>query len=448
MKAYTTSKRLFERSGAALAGGVSSSLRAAMRPVPLFAASGRGAVVTDADGNRYIDYLLAYGPLILGHAHPELTERIHAAMTNGYTFGLQHEGEIELAARLTEALPCAEQVAFSGSGTEAVMLALRIARSHTGRTKIVRFHGHYHGWSDAIFTAFPSADMKGGAASDAGGKTMPGTGGQSELALQDVILLPWNDAVALEETLRARGHEVAAVITEPVMCNSGCIRPRDGYLERMRELTRELGIVLIFDEVITGFRFGLGGAHERFGIAPDLMTMGKALAGGIALSAVAGSRELMRVVSSGKVSHLGTLNGNCVATAAAIATLDILGRNGGEAFVRMEATAARLAQGLRERIAANGFRGVVNQEGPVFHMMFIDRDAVEDFAAFSERDGALYSDFAERMLEEGVLVRTNGLWYVSTEHTEAHAEATLQAADRALARLAAERRTEGGERRG
>jgi len=433
MVSYEVSRKRWQESSKYLAGGVASSLRSSMKPLPIFVESAAGSRVRDVDGNEYIDYLLAYGPLILGHAHPVLTEKLHQAMQRGFTYGLQHDGEIELARKLTEILPCAEQVAFSGSGTEAVMLALRLSRAFTGKKKVVRFHGHFHGWSDSIFTAFPSGDLSAAAA--AGGGVPPGTAGQSELALEDIILLPWNDEAVLEETLRTRGGEIAAVITEPVMCNNGCIVPKRGYLERMRELTRENGVVLIFDEVITGFRLGLGGAQERFGVIPDLMTMGKAMAGGIAMSAVAGKQEIMGLIAEGKVNHLGTLNGNRIATTAALATIGELEAGGGEAFARMERLASSLAQGLRELLAKHGIPGLVNRIGPVFHMMLINRPEVTTFREFSERDGAKYALFAERMLAEGVLVRPSGLWYVSTAHTDADADETLAAADRVLASL-------------
>lgn len=437
MGTYGKSAEKFKESGRYLAGGVASSLRAAMKPVPLFADSGSGPRVRDVDGNEYVDFLLAYGPLILGHAHPGVTEKVHRTMTRGYTYGLQHDGEIQLAKRLTEMLPCADQVALSGSGTEAVMLALRLARAYTGKQKIVRFHGHYHGWSDSIFTSFPSADMRG--ANGAGGNSdiAPGTAGQSEISLQDVILLPWNDEQAVETTLRERGHEIAAVITEPVMCNSGCLTPKAGYLEKLRSLTSELGVVLIFDEVITGFRLGLSGAHGRFGVTPDLMTMGKALASGIALSAVAGKQELMDLIGTGRVNHLGTLNGNAVATAAALATIEELEKDGGAAFIHMEELAVRMAEGLRSLMAKHGAKGVVNQIGPVFHMMFVDREEVSTFGEFAERDSAKYAEFAERMLNEGVLLRNSGLWYVSAAHTDREIDEALTAADRVLAGMAA-----------
>jgi glutamate-1-semialdehyde 2,1-aminomutase len=435
MDRYERSRQKLQESKAFLAGGVASSLRGSMKPTPLFAESASGAIVRDVDGNEYIDYLLAYGPLILGHAHPELTERICRAMRNGFTYGLQHNGEIELARRLTEVLPCADRVALSGSGTEAVMLAIRLARAYTGKSKIVRFHGHYHGWSDTIFTSFPSPDMKQREVSGAAATVPPGTEGQSENSLRDIILLPWNDPETLEAALRTHAGEIAAVIGEPVMCNSGCIMPAPGYLEKMREFTRQHGIVLILDEVITGFRLGLGGAHGRFGIMPDLVTVGKALGGGVAVSGVAGRGDIMDLIAAERVSHLGTLNGNCVATAAALAVLDILSRDGGAVFGAMESHAVRLAEGLRELLKKHGFRGVVNQIGPVFHMMFIDRDNVTHFDQFQRRDAAKYARFAELMLDEGVLLRPNGLWYVSAAHNGEHVDATLAAADRALGRL-------------
>ncbi|WP_372630416.1 aspartate aminotransferase family protein [Cohnella sp.] len=429
------SRQLLAESKLYLAGGVASSLRAAMKPTPLFAVSGSGPRVRDEDGNEYIDYLLAYGPLILGHAHPSLAEAVGEALKRGATFGLQHTGEIELGKLLVEALPCADRVALSGSGTEAVMLALRLSRAYTGRQKVVRFHGHFHGWSDAIFTSFPSPDMKQAAAAASAGAVPPGTSGQSELSLKDVVLLPWNDFDALEQTLRERKDEIAAVISEPIMCNNGCIRPKPGYLEKMRELTAELGLVMILDEVITGFRLGLSGAHGKFGLKPDLVTIGKAMGGGIAISGVAGKEDIMALIENGTVGHLGTLNGNAVATSAALATLRELAKDGGSAYGRMERTADRLVEGIRSLLAKHGIPGLVNQAGPVFHMMFIGEEKVEDFDAFNKRDAAKYARFAERMLEEGVLIRPSGLWYVSAVHGEDETRATLAAIDRVMAGL-------------
>lgn len=425
----------YEQAQQHLAGGVASSLRASMRPVPLYAESAKGARLRDVDGNTYIDYLLAYGPLILGHAHDGLTDAISASMRKGYTYGLQHEGEIELANLLAEVLPCADKVALSGSGTEAVMLALRLARAHTRKSKVVRFHGHYHGWSDSIFTSFSGAGLSTSASDAETSAVPPGTKGQSENSLDDIILLPWNDPATLESTLRTRASEIAAVISEPVMCNSGCLQPKPGYLELIRRLTKELGIVFILDEVITGFRLSLGGAHERFGLKPDLVTIGKAMGGGIAISAVAGTTELMKYIDTSVVSHLGTLNGNGVATTAALTTIRELAKNEGASYKRMEELVVTLSTGIRGLLSKHGIPGVVNQLGPVFHIMFINEPEVTDFDTFNKRDAGKYARFAELMLSEGVLLRPNGLWYISTAHSLSDIEETLLAADRALGRL-------------
>lgn len=442
MNRYRQSEELLIRSRRVLAGGVSSTLRAAMKPTPLYAVAGRGARIQDADGHSYIDYLLAYGPLILGHGHEPTVERLLSSMKNGLTYGLQHHGEIELAELLTKVLPCADRVAFSGSGTEAVMLALRLARAYTSRRRIIRFHGHYHGWSDAIFTSFPSTDMKvsRNVKSEVDGNDLyavhvvPGTGGQSEAALQDIILLPWNDPEALKDAVSLYGNTIAAIISEPVMCNSGCIMPKPGYLELMRELTAANGIVMILDEVITGFRFGLGGAHGVLRIMPDLVTIGKALGGGIAISGVAGRADIMELIADGTVSHLGTLNGNCLATSAALATISELSRDGGAVFARMEKFAADLTEGLRQAMKDHDIQGIVNQAGPVFHLMFTTERQVDSFEAFQKRDADLYTAFAQEMLEEGVLLRPNGLWYVSAAHGEDEIRETLEAANRVFAR--------------
>jgi glutamate-1-semialdehyde 2,1-aminomutase len=263
----------------------------------------------------------------------------------------------------------------------------------------------------------------------------PGTFGQSENSLKDVILIPWNRPEILESTLRNHHHEIAAVITEPVMCNSGCIQPRPGYLELIRKLTQELGIVMIMDEVITGFRLSLGGAHGRFGIDPDLVIVGKAIAGGIALSAVGGKAKIMKLIDDAKVSHLGTLNGNCVSTAAAIATISYLAENNGAVYTRMEQMFIELAQGIRHLFKKHGMSGVINQIGPVMHMMFIDVSEVHDFDTFQRRDSQKYARFAQLMLDEGVLLRPNGLWYISTAHKTSDLEYTLEAVDRVLKQI-------------
>ncbi|WP_010268990.1 aspartate aminotransferase family protein [Paenibacillus senegalensis] len=435
MLKITKSQQLLAESKQYLAGGVASSLRASMLPVPLYVEEARGARVKDVDGNEYIDYLLAYGPLILGHANPALNEAIAKAIDKGATYGLQHEGEIKLAKKLVELLPAADQVALSGSGTEAVMLALRLAKQFTGRRKVIRFEGHFHGWSDSIFTAFPTPDMGSQTAQQNSEAVAPGTGGQSSKALEDIVLVPWNDVQKLEQAFEQHKGEIAAVISEPVMCNNGCILPKEGYLERLRELTAQEGTVLILDEVITGFRLGPGGAQERFGVIADLTTVGKALGGGSAISAVGGKAELMNQIESGAINHLGTLNGNGLAVYSALAVIEELTKDNGAAFARMEKLATELVEGIRKALQKHEIPGLLNQIGPVFHFMFTEAKEVRDFAVFQERDARKYSEFAALLLEEGVLVRPSGLWYISAVHSEKEVQDTLAAIERALARI-------------
>ncbi|HTE19360.1 MAG TPA: aminotransferase class III-fold pyridoxal phosphate-dependent enzyme, partial [Armatimonadota bacterium] len=310
------SEVLLERARGVIAGGVNSNVRLASLPQPLFFSHGQGPRITDVDGNTYLDHVLGQGPLIHGHSHPELLAAAAEAMQRGMMFAAQHEAEIELAERVCRMVPSAERVRFGSSGSEMIQAAFRIVRAHTGRRKILKFEGHYHGWFDNVLVSVaPALDAAGPAEAP---RAVPGSKGQHEAALEDLIVLPWNDAALLEQTLRAHAHEIAAVITEPIMCNVGCILPRPGYLESLRRLCDELGILLIFDEVITGFRVAPGGAQEYFGVTPDLCTFGKAMAGGFPIACLAGRAELMELLVKG-VNHSGTYNANLLVTAASIA---------------------------------------------------------------------------------------------------------------------------------
>ncbi|GGD99182.1 aspartate aminotransferase family protein [Paenibacillus nasutitermitis] len=428
MRSLEKSEQLFHLSQETLAGGVSSTLRNVMKPVPLYLEKGKGSRVWDVDQNEYIDYIMGYGPLILGHSNSELLEEVSRATLNGQQFGMQHKAEIEMSRMIVNQVPCAEKVAFSGSGTEAVMLALRLARAFTGKQKIVRFEGHYHGWYDGIYTSFP-ATVSGGSDSIAA------TQGQSEQALKDILIVPWNDAQKLEAVMKEHGHEIAAIITEPVLCNSGCIYPVEGYMELIRRLTTEHHALFILDEVITGCRVAAGGSQERLGILPDLTTMGKAIAGGYALSLVAGRRDVMDLISSGKVAHLGTLNGNMVALSAGVATLNILNRNDGEVFKRMESVSDALVEGLGKLMDAKGLPHLINRIGSVFHLMFTELKEVQQYPQFLTRDVAQYTAFTEAALQEGVLLRPSGLWYTSAAHSMEDVEETLRRLEKAINRI-------------
>lgn len=436
--AFHRSKMLLAESRRYLASGVSSTLRLAVGPTPLFIERGAGAELIDVDGNRLIDYVLGYGPLILGHAHPTVVRAVSEAIAQGSTFGAQHEREIHLSRRICELVPNVELVCFSGSGTEAVMVALRLARAFTGRQKVIRFVGHYHGWSDAIFTSSSLHGPTNLWASD------PAVPGQTASALTDVLLLPWNDPEALSTVFATLGDELAAVICEPVLCNAGCLLPAPGYLEQIRSLTAAHRTVLIFDEVITGFRIALGGAQERFGIASDLAVFGKALSGGYPLSAVAGRSEIMNLISEGTVSHLGTLNGNPVSTSAAIATLAELSKDNGAVYGHMEARAAQLVQGIHEHAEQAGIPVTIRRVGSVFHLSFTDADSEVGGSVLAHESPERAATFAEALLREGVFVRPDGLWYLSACHTTDHIEFTARAVGRALQALDSTTRTSPG----
>lgn len=418
---WSNSEALLQRARRVLPGGVNSNVRLLAVPRPLFFERGEGARITDVDGNVYLDYVLGQGPLIHGHGHPELLRAAAAAMQRGMMFAAQHEAEVRLAERICELVPCAERVRVSSTGSEAVQAALRIARAATGRPKVVKFEGHYHGWFDNVLASVaPPLDQVGPVDHP---NTVPGSRGIAPAAQEDLIVLPWNDADILERTLRARAGEIAAVITEPVMGNVGCILPRAGYLEKLRGLCTELGIVLVFDEIITGFRLAPGGAQEVLGVTPDLATFAKAMAGGFPIACLAGKAELMDLVAAG-VNHSGTYNANLLVVEAALASLDLLTREGGAAYRRLFALGQRLREGIGAIAAEAGLPVQIQGVGPMFHVAFAD-ELLRDYRGASRMDTARYHRLTVALLERGIRVLERGLWYVSTVHTEADIDQTL-----------------------
>jgi len=418
-------RRLWERARRVLPGGVSSNVKMEERPQPLFFARAEGSRLYDCDGNVYIDYTCGYGPVILGHAYPPVVDALQRAAARGFNYGGQHEGEILLAERLAAAVPCIEMVRYNSSGSEVVAAAVRLARAHTRRLKIVRFAGHYHGWFDEeLLATHPAPD------DDA--PPEPESAGQPSSSAAHVLVAPWNDGAALERLLAARGSEVAGVLMEPIMCNSGAIMPAPGYLERVRELCTRHGVVLIFDEVITGFRVHLGGAQALLGVTPDLAVFGKALANGFPLSCVGGRREIMDLMSTGKVFHGGTFNGNPLGVASALATLDELARDDGAAFHRLTATGQRLMRGIREVATAKGTPVLVQGPGPVFYMWFTDQSAITDYRSSARVSREPYARFAAAMLARGVRLIPGGRWYVTASHTDADIDQTLKTMAAAL----------------
>ena len=423
-----TSRDLAERAARVMPGGANSNFRLASAR---FWASGAGSRLTDVDGNEFTDYALGMGTAILGHSPRSLLGRVAAAQLLLQCPAGQQEAEVELAERIVDLVPSAERVRIGCTGTEMVQLALRVARAATGRSLIVKFEGHYHGWLDSIFSGTTELPAAGTVAA------VPQTAGQSAAALQDLAVLPWNDLGVLEDFLASHGQEVAALIMEPVLCNTGVIVPGDGYLEAVRKRCDQHGIVLIFDEVITGFRLHSGGAQARLGITPDLTTLGKALGAGFPIAALAGRADLMGSIGGGpvlhNVMHGGTYNANAPAVAAALAALEEM--NGQQFYPRLEAAGRRLADGLAEAARKTGQPMSVSAVGPVVNTTFSPPQPITDFRTYQASDLDRQRSFTALLEAEGVRLTSRGTWFVSSAHTDDDIDQTLAAAERALRAL-------------
>jgi glutamate-1-semialdehyde 2,1-aminomutase len=424
------SAQLFEKACELIPAGVNSTARAQFSgwdPYPLFVERGSGAHLFDADGNRYIDYLLGLGPMMLGHRPPRVTAAVvRAIQEQGTCFALPTAAEAVLAGKIAALVPSVEQVRLCNTGTEAIIYALRLARTFTGRRKLIRFEGMYHGFSDGVYwSKHPRLDQAG---SDARPIAVPQGPGMPAEAGEQLVILQWNDLAALREAIEREGHDIAAVLTEPVMCNTGCILPEPGYLQGMRELTAARGIVLIYDEVITGFRLGLAGAQGHYGIKPDLSVFAKGLGGGFPVAALGGRREILSLVADGTVSMAGTYSANTIAVAAANAALDELAAPG--MYQRLYARCGRLCEGLQQVLHDARLPAYVAGIGPVLQVWFAEHP-IRNY-----RDAARYASHErfrrwwEGMLERGVLFHPGAFenLFVSFAHGDDDIEATLAVA--------------------
>jgi len=431
-RTYSRSSSLFARAQKVIPGGVNSPVRAcrSVGADPVFVAQGDGDVITDADGNRYLDLIGSWGPLILGHTHPEILEAIAEAMAHGTTFGAPTEMEVRFAEALTQAMPAIEKVRAVSSGTEATMSALRLARGFTGRDKIIKADGGYHGHTDCLLVA---------AGSGAATLGIPGSAGVPEGAARDTVVVPYNDLDAIARTFRDLPGQVAAIIIEPVAGNMGCVPPAAGYLEGLRELTRQHGAVLIFDEVITGFRIAHGGASERYGVIPDLVCVGKIVGGGLPAAAFGGRAEIMdRLAPLGPVYQAGTLSGNPLAMAAGLKTIELLRRPG--TYERLDALGARLGDGLLAAARAAGLAACLNRVGSML-TLFLCEGPVTDYASAKKADTATFGRFFRGMRERGVFLPPSQFeaMFASLAHSESDLDEIVTAAREVFAAAAGSR---------
>lgn len=419
------SRQLFERASALFPGGVNSPVRAfkAVGGTPVFLAKGEGATVWDADGNRYTDFLGSWGPLILGHANPAVVAAIAEAAKDGTTFGACTEKEVQLGDAIRAAFPSLEKLRFVSSGTEATMSALRAARGFTGRNKLIKIDGGYHGHADMLLAS---------AGSGAATLGIPGSAGVTAAAVADTILVPFNDEGAMAAAFAAHPGQVAALIVEPIPGNMGLVPPKPGYLQALRRLCDDSGTVLIFDEVISGFRVGAGGAQALFGVRPDMTCLGKIVGGGLPLGVYGGRADIMKVVSpDGPVYQAGTLSGNPLAMAAGLAMLPQLDS---AAYRRLDALGARLESGVRKAISDTGVKACIQRIGSAFTLFFC-AGPVMDFTSAKAADPKRYARFFQGMLDLGFYLPPAQLEaaFISLAHTEVDIDSFVSATQEILA---------------
>jgi glutamate-1-semialdehyde 2,1-aminomutase len=435
---FTTekSKQIYERTVGVLIEASSSSSRG---PVtfgkhPIFMDRARGSRIFDVDGNEYIDWMMAFGALPLGHAHPEIVEAITEAATTGAHFATATPVELEVAEMLQKIVPNAERVRFANTGTEAMMAAIRLARGVTGRPKLLKFEGHYHGWHDDLLVSsnvLPPAAL--GLRTDP--VKVPDSSGLNRTALDDTIVVPWNDLDLLRRAIENHPGQIAAIITEGIMANMGVIPPADGYLQGLQKLAKANGILFILDETVTGFRIAPGGCQEHYKLSPDLVTFGKALGCGLPVAALVGRAEVMDALQWGGVLHYGTHNGSRIGMHAARANLRVLTRDNNASFRHTWSIADRLRKGLSDVFQKKGKKVVIQNVGPMFQLMFTDRPAIRDYRDFCQYvDRAAFQKFVLSLFQFGVYASPSAALHsiVTLAHPDQDVDQTLEAAAKAL----------------
>jgi glutamate-1-semialdehyde 2,1-aminomutase len=426
---FDKSRQRLKEASQYLAGGVSSNFRLGISPTPLVIERGEGALLYDVDGNELVDYYMGMGPIVMGHNPAVISQAVADQARNGLLFAAQSEIEYEAAQLVCQLVPCSERIRFGSSGTEVVQAALRLARAATKRTKIIKFEGHYHGWLDNIlWSVSPALDQAGPPGSP---YALPGSPGQDSAAGQNIEVMTWNDVDGLRTRLQ-RG-DVAAVIMEPVMCNTSAIMPQPGYLEAVRTLCSETGTILIFDEVITGFRVGAGGAQQLLGVTPDLATFGKAIANGFPVACLAGRANLMDMFVDAGVMHGGTYNAQAVCMAAAVATLKTLSQAG--FFLQLEQQGQRLMSGLSEIFETAGIEARIQGVPAIFHLALGVTQPITNYRDSLQADKARYRRLTTALLYRGVRVLERGAWFVCAAHSDALIDRTLEATKDALSEI-------------
>jgi glutamate-1-semialdehyde 2,1-aminomutase len=425
---WDLSKKLYEEACKWIPGGVNSPVRSGLSVgvSPLFVSSARGCCLVDADGNQYVDYVGSWGPLIVGHAHPKVLAAVQSAAQNGTSYGISTQLEVAMARKVVEMVPSMDMVRMVNSGTEATMSAIRLARGYTGRKKLIKFDGGYHGHGDSLLVKAGSGLATLG---------IPGSPGVLEEIAQHTLSLPYNDLEVVRQAMERVGEEVAAIIVEPVAANMGVVLPKAEFLGGLRKLCTQYGSLLIFDEVITGFRLARGGAQEIFGVLPDLTCLGKIIGGGLPVGAYGGRADIMkRMAPLGDVYQAGTLSGNPLAMSAGLATLELLEQDG--FYEALEKKAEYLANGLREAARVSGVDVVLNRVGSI-GCGFFTSEPVNDFADALKSDTQAYALFFQEMLKRGIYLAPSQFeaFFISTAHQREDLDRTIQAAAEALQKV-------------
>lgn len=426
---HTKSEALYDEALLHIVGGVNSpsrSFKAVGGGAPVFMERAQGAYFWDEDGNRYIDYLAAYGPIITGHAHPHITKAIVTAAENGVLYGAPTSLEVKFAKMLKEAMPAMDKVRFVNSGTEAVMTTIRVARAYTGRDKIIKFAGCYHGHSDLVLVAAGSGPSTLGT---------PDSAGVPKSIAQEVITVPFNDVDAYREAMDKWGDQIAAVLVEPIVGNFGIVEPKEGFLQAVNDITHEHGALVIYDEVITAFRFMYGGAQDLLGVKPDMTALGKIIGGGLPIGAYGGKQEIMeKVAPLGPAYQAGTMAGNPASISAGIACLEVLKEEG--VYEEMDRLGAILEKGLLEQAEKHGVSVTINRLKGALTLYFSD-EKVENYVQAEATDGEIFGRYFKHMLHEGINLAPSKYeaMFLTTAHTEEDVRATIEAAGRAFSSL-------------